>query len=59
MGQKIQLKMLYFARFMKKTEIVFAVQKHSIPMSITDFVEMKIFLCLMFFHLCQNVRFLQ
>ena len=29
-------------------EIVFAVQKQSIPMSINDFVEMTIFLCLIF-----------
>ena len=37
--------------FRREKEIVFAQQKQSVPMSINEFVEMTIFLCLMFFHL--------
>ena len=43
--------------FAKEKEIVFALQKQSVPMSINDFVEMTIVLCLIwFFSICAKMQ---
>ena len=43
--------------FAREKEIFFAQQKQNIPISINDFVEMTIFLCLIYFPFMPNTRF--
>ena len=42
--------------FAREKEIVFAQQKQSVPMNINDFVEMTIFLCLIYFSICAKIK---
>ena len=49
-----QIKLEYC--FAREKEIVFAVQKQSIPMSINEFVEMTIFLCLIGFSIYDKMQ---
>ena len=42
--------------FAREKEIVFAVQKQSIPMSINQFVEMTVFLCLISFSIYDKMQ---